>query len=25
MALERIGSGEQAAGTVWQQMAKRNS
>lgn len=25
MALERIESGEQAAGTVWQQMAKRNS
>ncbi|GIO69196.1 virulence factor [Paenibacillus cookii] len=24
MALERIESGEQAAGTVWQQMAKRN-
>lgn len=25
MALERIESGEQAAGTVWQQMARRNS
>lgn len=25
MALERIESGEQAAGTIWQQMAKRNS
>lgn len=25
MALERIESGEQAAGTVWQQMAKRNA
>lgn len=25
MALERIESGEQAAGTVWQQMVKRNS
>jgi HEAT repeat protein len=24
MALERIESGEEAAGTVWQQMAKRN-